>query len=497
MRAGAPYAARDIRPGSWPEPEPCAAPARAGPYRHVLCVYPYRNELKRLRYFPPLGLEVIAAALKPHAERIEVVDLRYEAGRTRDFLTPRTDLVCFSINWKADIDFIREEIRSVPDGPLRVVGGRHATEAPEEWLEACPEIDVLVRGDGEEVVRQIAGGAPFERIPGVSYRRDGRTVHNPHGERPGPAPDIRPDRALRRYRYEVDINGFATGLGVDSVAASRGCPFNCRFCSFSRNPWGEKRPWTARSPESVADELEEIEAENVVFTDDIFTHDMDRVEAICDEILRRGIRKRYIVNARIEAAKRMDVVRKMERAGFIALFLGVESAHDKTLRSMNKGFDTRRIREYFRDLRKSRMILHCYFIVGSIGETEEEMLQVAPFARELGVDTLGLSRLRTTPHDGMGELIARSPGYHVSPDGFVYSDAVSKDRINEIRRTIARRFYTARHMAKLAWKCARNRVLGPRLVWSLARIGLRATAARRRQKRQRQQAKGGQSDHAQ
>ena len=66
------------------------------------------------------------------------------------------------------------------------------------------------------------------------------------------------------------------------------------------------------------------------------------------------------------------------------------------------------------------MILHCYFIVGNIGETEEEMLQVASFARELGVDTLGLSRLRTNPHDGLAELVAASPGYHVSPEGFVY-----------------------------------------------------------------------------
>ena len=136
------------------------------------------------------------------------------------------------------------------------------------------------------------------------------------------------------------------------------------------------------------------------------------------------------------------------------------------------------------------MLLHCYFIVGNIGETEAEMLQTVPFARELGVDTLGLSRLRTNPHDGLTELVAQSPGYHVTPEGFVYSDAVSAERIREIRRIIARRFYSPGHMARLAWKCARGGILGPGLILRLAWIGLRATAARRRRKRAQQRAKG-------
>ena len=77
-----------------------------------------------------------------------------------------------------------------------------------------------------------------------------------------------------------------------------------------------------------------------------FTHDMDRVDRICDLILARGIRKQYVVNARLEIARRPDVLRKMERAGFLMLLLGIESAHDKTLRSMRKGFDVAKIREF-------------------------------------------------------------------------------------------------------------------------------------------------------
>ena len=67
---------------------------------------------------------------------------------------------------------------------------------------------------------------------------------------------------------------------------------------------------------------------------------MDRVERICDLILERGIRKKYVVQARLEIARRPEVIDKMELAGFSMLLLGIESAQDKTLRSMRKGFNT-------------------------------------------------------------------------------------------------------------------------------------------------------------
>jgi anaerobic magnesium-protoporphyrin IX monomethyl ester cyclase len=196
--------------------------------------------------WPPLGIETIASALRPHSRRIDVVDLRRDAGRTEHFLRPDTDLVCFSVNWERERDFVREEIASVPAAILTVVGGRHATEDPQKWLSDCPNVDILVRGDGEETIGEIASGGPLAGIAGISYRADGRVVHNPVRHCAPVRDDLYPDRKLRRYRYTFDVGG-VTGLPFDTVASSRGCPFNCRFCSFNRNPWGEKRTWTARS----------------------------------------------------------------------------------------------------------------------------------------------------------------------------------------------------------------------------------------------------------
>jgi radical SAM superfamily enzyme YgiQ (UPF0313 family) len=449
----------------------------------VLCVYPYREDLKRGRYYPPVGLEIIARALRPHCEAIDVVDLRHEGGVAADFLRPDTDLVCLSVNWDNDIEFVREQIRSIPPVIPTVLGGRHATEDPEKWLRDCPNVNALVRGDGEGTIAEFAAGEPLERIAGISYLREGQVKHNPNRRCRPLSDDLYPDRSLRRYRYAVDIEGASTGITIDALAGSRGCPFNCKFCSFSLNPWGEKRAYSARSPESVVDEIAEMDAELVIFTDDVFTHDPERVATICDLIVERGIRKRFVVNSRIDIARRMDVIRKMERAGFVALLLGIESAQDKTLRSMNKGFNTARIRERFDSLRHTSMILHGYFLLGAIGESEAEMLEIAPFARSLGVDTVGLSPLRTVPHDGLKQLVADSPGYHISKSGFVYSDDISRDRLREIRRMVWRRFYTAGHMMRLVWKFLRGGVLTPRIFVRLLWAGARGELARRRRRR--------------
>jgi len=425
-------------------------------YRHVLCVYPYRRDLGKMSFFPPLGLEYIAAVIEPHARSLDIVDLRQETGRTEDFLRPETDLVCFSVNWERDADFMHEEIRSVVSEMMIVLGGRHATEDPERWLAEFPNVSMVVRGDGEEAMQEICDGQPLERITGLSFRRNEQIIHNPNRTTGPVKDDLYPNRRNRRYSYEINFDGVATGVNIDTLSSSRGCPYNCTFCSFSRNPWGEKRGWSARSPESVVEELAQIDAPIVGFTDDLFTLKMDRVERICDLILERKIRKKFLINARLEIARHPHVLRKMEQAGFFLLMLGIESACDKTLRSMGKGFDTQRIREYCNVLRHSSMVLHGYFILGNIGESIEEMLRIPTFAHELRLDTVAISTLRAGPHSGLEELVANNPGYKIAHDGKVYSDLCSCKELRQLRRRIHKKFYNLHQVLQLARKGVAN-----------------------------------------
>ena len=135
-------------------------------FRHVICVFPYRRTHSSRTSFPPLGLEYVAAALRPHAERIDLVNFRHErTPSTQPFLRPETDLVCYSINWREDLELIRDDINALPPGVMTILGGRTATENPHYWLEACPNVDAVVCGDGERRLPRSPRGARGRRSP--------------------------------------------------------------------------------------------------------------------------------------------------------------------------------------------------------------------------------------------------------------------------------------------------------------------------------------------
>ncbi len=426
-------------------------------FRHVVCISPYQRTSSSRLSFPPLGLEYVAAALRPYAEKIDLINYRHEPEPSaQPFLRPETDMVCYSVNWRKDLEVIRDDINALPPGVMTILGGRTATEDPHYWLESCPNVDAVVCGDGEQAIVEIAEGRPWSEVAGLCFRgEDGQFVHNPPRANAPLDDELVPARDLRRNDYYLTSKGISTGIKIDKVAGSRGCPYNCKFCSFSVNPWGVKRAWSPRSAESIVNEIAGIDADLILFVDDIFTHQPDRVAEICDLLIARKIRKHYLFNARTEIASRPDVIRKMEQAGFLAMAVGVESTQDATLKSMNKGFTVQQIRQRFEVLRKSKMIINAYFIVGNIGETEEQMLSTASFARSLGVDLVHVSRLRCEPYSGLTDLVEGTPGYHVDEEGFVYSDDYSAKHIAELRKQIDRRFHSPRHVARVVLKLMR------------------------------------------
>jgi len=430
-------------------------------YTHALFLNPYieSNATSAMMLFPPIGLEYVAASTKGLVDKITLMDLRYEAElcdtqKLLDFIKiNRIDIICVSVSWDRQFEEIIALLRRMPDDTLLVAGGYKATEKAQELLAACPTLDIVVRGEGEETMQDILKGLPPAAIAGISYRENGHIVHN--ANRPFPDVDSlpAPDRSLRRNEYSLLINGInVANLTFDSILSARGCPYNCKFCTFSLNPLGQKRNYAPRNVRSVVDELKTLKAKIILFSDDNLFTDPKRAEEICDLIIREKIKKRYIAQARIELSRYPVLLEKMVKAGFKVLLIGIESPHDWILKQLDKGFDHKTIRDSFAVLAGYPIFYSGYFIYGNIGETEEEMLYIGQFAKEIGVDSIACNKLRIENFSPLLKLAQNTPGYHVTDRGELYSDAYSHAKLKKIGKRIKFSFYTPYRYVKMLWK---------------------------------------------
>lgn len=456
-----------IETGPGPDATPDATP-RARPYKSALCVYPHAEGLPEKKYCPPIGLEYIATVLEGMVETVTLVDMRFELDIDAMIARYEPDLLCVCVNWDYQHEAAIAVASRAAPGVTVVFGGRHATVSVEELFAQTPRLDIIVRGDGEEIIRDIAAGVPLPEITGISYRENGGIVHNKFRTLTRLDDTIIPNRKLRRSRYRLLYKNLDLGLDVDFISTSRGCPFSCKFCTFSNNPLGEKRAWSGRSAASVVAELKTMQAQFIFVVDDNFAVDMKRVSQICDLIMAEGIRKTFAVAVRLEVYKHPEILQKMFRAGFRILTIGIESAQDKTLKSMQKGFDTALAEKAFAVIRKARFYIHGYFIVGCIGETEAEMLEIASFGNRLKLDTIDLCLLRTEKFSPLNAIVAESDGYRILDDGHVVSDAYDLEKLKAIRRRIRKDYYTIRCLLRIGTRIFRARLISVRALLRLS-----------------------------
>jgi radical SAM superfamily enzyme YgiQ (UPF0313 family) len=449
-------------------------------YKHALALNPYAGDDARSikGLLPPTGLEYIASSLKGHVGKVTLLDLRYERAYRDprvlgEFIRKEIDLLCISITWETGFKDICEFIARLPDEVFTVVGGRKATEEVDFLFERCPNIDLIVRGEGEEIIRQVAQGVPNREIRGLSFRENGKVIHNENQV----LPDVKnlpfPDRSLRRHDYWLRKNGVRLSRHTfDTILSTRGCPFNCKFCTFNLNPLGQKRAYTERPLESVIEELKQVKADIVLFSDDNLFTNPKRSEQLCDMIIESGIRKKFVAQTRIDIAKHPSLLKKAEKAGFKLFLIGIESPHDRILEQISKGITQQQIRDAFKEITKYGIYLHGYFIYGNIGETDEEMLYIPKFAREINVDSISFQILRIEKFSPLKELVERTPGYYYTRiGGRVYSRDRGRREMKKIRDKIRARFYDLPHILHMIRKALRIRMLAGRdLLYLLLRL---------------------------
>jgi radical SAM superfamily enzyme YgiQ (UPF0313 family) len=336
---------------------------------------------------PPLGLAYLAAAMEEAGAEVRVLDLvvtPYSAEMLAKILDDfQPELVGLTA-----VTMTVDHAMAVVDGVKRhnpravtVMGGPHVTFSAPQTLKACPSLDVAVLGEGErtmvELVRAVAAGSGFENVAGIAHRADGAIRFTPSrgfiadlDSLPPPARRLLP---LGRYR--------ALGMPI-SMTTTRGCPHQCIFC-VGRKMVGAKVRY--RSPRRVVDELEAIGRlgfHQVNIVDDLFTADKGHCTAVCDEILRRGLKVRWTSFARVDTVSE-EILSKMKAAGCTAVSFGVESANRAILKTIKKRITPEQVVEAVGMCARTGVTPFASFILGLPGETPETIQETMEFGSKL------------------------------------------------------------------------------------------------------------------
>lgn len=287
---------------------------------------------------------------------------------------------------------ILQKVKQLGDIPV-VMGGAHVTFLPEEALEKG--VDFVVRGEGErsfpELVRKLRDGEDdFMSIPGLSYREGEFYRHNPDLPLDEHLDDLPwPDLTL--------IHGYEKAR-ILPVMTSRGCPFNCKFCSVTKM-FG--RRYRFRATSDVLDELETLHKRNprasFFFYDDNFTFHVRRTKELLQGMIERGIKANWTAQARVDVVKDPELLQLMRDSGCTFLYLGLESINPRTLESYRKAQTVQDISEAVKAIHAHGIKVHGMFVLGSDEDDLKTIRETVSFARGLKIDTVQFLVLTPLP----------------------------------------------------------------------------------------------------
>lgn len=350
----------------------------------------------------PFGAGLLAARMRALGEQVQLWDLEVHHYSDEEIMRVAPGgganvvfgISCMTPNAAQGYAFARR-IRKIAPAARIVFGGIHPSAVPEEPLsEGCA--DVVVRGEGEEVfpelLRRWRDHKEVTEQPGVSCRdANGQIVHGP------PAPPILDLDAYPPFPYDlIDVSKYHLGL----IQTSRGCPYNCIFCS-QRVITG--RRYRYHKTEHVINELEFLVSQchqrSIMFVDDFFTADQQRVTELCGEIRRRRLNEKACFGAQTRADRlSREILREMRSAGFENLAFGFETASEAIMTLIEKKETVAEVVKGARLASQEGFNVEGVFIFGFPGETLEDRLRCFRLAREVG---LGRARFNNViPYPG-------------------------------------------------------------------------------------------------
>ena len=358
-------------------------------------VQPPGNSLFRV---PPLGLGYLAAVLKQRGYDVEVLDLNVEPSVLDKFLSVERPSVvgvscgignarqAFEIVWKVKTSF---------SGCFVVVGGPYPSIMGEDLLVRHGDVDAAVIGEGESTIveffERFQKGESFSDVEGLVFRDLGKVKHNPLRAPFEPLDDL-PFPA----RENLPMRLYGENAGV--ILTSRGCPFQCTFCS--RPVFG--RSWRGHSSEYVLAEIEYMRKQYgiscVSFLDDNFAFDLNRAEKILDGIIASKWKLRlYFWNGLRVDSVNVGLLRMMRKAGCTTINYGVESVDPDVLANICKGINIDQVKNAVKLTREVGIKASVFLMIGNPGDTVKIVKKIEDFVETVKVDGVHVSLATPIP----------------------------------------------------------------------------------------------------
>ena len=375
--------------------------------------------------FQPLGIAYVAALLESqHKVRIidaptegrrnieQIGETIYRVGLKNNEIADRIrrwspDVVGITIpfsGWSKTAFEVASTVKSIDKDIITVLDGQHPSARPENCL-TDPNIDFVVIGEPEYTVFELVsvleqGVQDLKKIRGIAFMKNGEPIITPPrppiqdlDSLPFPARHLLPMEEYFAAARENPLIAGEVHKQWTTMITSRGCPYNCVFCSI-HTVMGKK--WRGRSPENVVDEVEQVvytyHIEQIDFFDDNMTLNKRRMENICDLIVKRGLDIEWYTPNGVRAdTLDENLLTKMRESGCKKIKIAPESGVQRVVdQIIKKNLNLKEVEKAVVLCKKVGIKVGCFFIIGFIGETKEDIEETINFAyklKRLGADS--------------------------------------------------------------------------------------------------------------
>lgn len=307
---------------------------------------------------------------------------------------------------------LAETIKKMHPDSVIIFGGIHPTASPEEVL-SFDYIDLVLRGEAEntlfELYNCLKEGRDYSNIDGLSYRKekDGNIIHNK-------LPEIVTDLdSLPQFPYDIFAKNKRYSMGF--VVSSRGCPYNCIFCS---NRVTTNKRHRYKSAQKVVADLELLHKKygqrTVMFLDDNFLVNRNRIFELTGLIRKKGLHKKmsFSFQGRGDNASE-EVLKELYSSGFKSVFFGIETSSNKLMKVIKKGETIEQIVDAIKMAKRTGFHVSGTFIYGLPTETHEDRMKCIRLSKNLGMDQVRFNNATPYPGTELFDMAKKDKRLHV------------------------------------------------------------------------------------